>query len=88
MSEALKSLGYTVASASLEYLPKSLVSLNGESYESALKLMYALFDHSNVTEVYDNFTLAQETTELRQFDKFNNQLYLNVTASLAKHLVR
>ena len=63
VSEALKSLGYTVASASLEYLPKSLVTLNRESYESALKLVDALSDHSSVTEVYDNFLLAQETTK-------------------------
>ena len=64
VSEALKSLGYTVASASLEYLPRSLVSLNRESYENALKVVDALSEHSNVTEVYDNFMLAQETTEL------------------------
>ena len=57
VSKALQSHGYTVTSANLEYLPKSLVSLNKESYENALKLVYALCEHSNVTEVYDNFTL-------------------------------
>ena len=57
VSRALESLGYTVASANLEYLPKSLVSLGREAYENALKLVCALSEHSNVTEVYDNFTL-------------------------------
>ena len=60
VSKALQSLGYTVATANLEYLPKSFVSLNKESYESALKLLYALSEHSNVTEVYDNITLESD----------------------------
>ena len=60
VSKALQSLGYTIAAASLEYLPKSVVTLTHESYEKALKLVYALSEHSDVSEVYDNFTLKTE----------------------------
>lgn len=55
--KALKSLGYTVAGASLEYVPKSLIHLTQESYDSAVKLVCTLSEHSDVTEVYDNFAL-------------------------------
>ena len=57
VSKALKSLGYAVAGASLEYIPKSLVYLSQESYDSAVKLVCNLSEHSDVTEVYDNFAL-------------------------------
>ena len=57
VSKALKSLGYAVAGASLEYIPKSLVYLSQESYDSAVKLVCTLSEHSDVTEVYDNFAL-------------------------------
>lgn len=62
VSTALTSRGYTIALASLEYLPKSQVSLDQESYEKALKLVCALSEHSNVTDVYDNFTLVSSET--------------------------
>ena len=57
VSKSLKSLGYAVAGASLEYIPKSLIHLSQESYDSAIKLVCALSEHSDVTEVYDNFVL-------------------------------
>lgn len=57
VSKALKSLGYAVAGASLEYIPKSLIHLSQGSYDSAVKLVCALSEHSDVTEVYDNFAL-------------------------------
>ena len=57
VSKALKSLGYAVAGANLEYIPKSFIYLSQESYDSALKLVCTLSEHSDVTEVYDNFAL-------------------------------
>ncbi len=57
VSKALKSLGYVVAGASLEYVPKSFVHLSQGSYDSAVRLVCALSEHSDVTEVYDNFAL-------------------------------
>ena len=57
VSKALKSLGYAVAGTSLEYIPKSLVYLSQESYDSAVKLVCTLSEHSDVTDVYDNFAL-------------------------------
>ena len=57
VSKAVKSLGYAVAGASLEYIPKSLIHLSQESYDSAVRLVCALSDHSDITEVYDNFVL-------------------------------
>jgi transcriptional/translational regulatory protein YebC/TACO1 len=57
VSKALKSLGYVVAGASLEYVPKLLVHLSQGSYDSAVRLVCALSEHSDVTEVYDNFAL-------------------------------
>ena len=64
VSKALQAHGYTVTAANLEYLPKTLVYLKRESYEKALNLVHILSEHSDVTEVYDNFTLeSSETTK-------------------------
>ena len=62
VSKSLQSRGYTIALASLEYLPKSLVHLDQDSYEKAMKLVCALSEHNNVTDVYDNFTLVSTET--------------------------
>lgn len=62
VSTALQSHGYNIALANLEYLPKSLVYLDQDSYEKALKLVCALSEHNNVTDVYDNFTLVSSET--------------------------
>ena len=69
VSKALKSLGYTVAGGSLEYIPKSLVHLSQESYDSAVKLVCTLSEHSDVTEVYDNFALQ---SSLGKWDILHN----------------
>ena len=63
VSGSLKSLGYTITGASLEYVPKSLVYLPQESYESAVNLVCVLSEHSDVTEVYDNFALRPSATQ-------------------------
>ncbi len=57
--EAVQERGLTVSSATLEYLPKNLVSLTPESCESAERFVEVLSRHSDVVEVYSNFVLEE-----------------------------
>ena len=57
VSKAVKSKGLSLASASLEYLPTSYVSLEKGPYEKAVHLVELLNEHDDVVEVYDNFVV-------------------------------
>lgn len=54
VTDALKSAGLSVASSTLEYLPKSTVALNDVAYHKALSLIDLIKDHQDVIRVYDN----------------------------------
>ena len=50
--------GLEILSASVVYLPRSTVSLTGEQYEKAEKMIELLGDQSDVVAVYSNHELA------------------------------
>ena len=54
---AVREKGLAVSSASLDYLPKSVVSLTGEQFEKAEKLVELLSEQNDVVSVYSNHTL-------------------------------
>lgn len=53
--EAVKKKGLTVSSATLEYLPKTLVGLSPQACEKAEKLLEVLSQNNDVVEVHSNF---------------------------------
>ena len=57
VSDAVKEKGFSVSSETLEYIPKSYVSLDHQAYDKATKLVDLLSSHADVMEVYDNFSL-------------------------------
>lgn len=60
VSDIIKAQSFTVASATLEYLPKTVVELNQKKYERALRVIGLLSEEDGVMEVYDNFVLKKE----------------------------
>ena len=60
VSDAIKAHSFTVASATLEYLPKTVIELNQKKYERALRVVGLLSEEDGVMEVYDNFVLKKE----------------------------
>lgn len=60
VSDAVKEKGFSVSSATLEYIPKSCIPLDRGAYDKATKLVDLLCSHADVIEVYDNFSLQNE----------------------------
>ncbi len=58
--DRLKEKGVKIEVAEITMLPKSYVSLEGETAEKMLKLMEVLEDHDDVQNVYANFDLPDE----------------------------
>lgn len=52
--------GITIASAELTMIPQTMVAVDGEVAEKALKLLDALEDHDDVQNVYTNADLPDE----------------------------
>ena len=63
VSKAIKGKSFTVVSASLEYIPKSLVKLSVDMFDKAEDLMKLLGEQDDVLEVHDNFTLDEQGEE-------------------------
>lgn len=57
VSEAVTERGLSVSSATLEYIPRSYVSLDEVLYNKAVRLVDLLMEIPDVMEVYDNFIL-------------------------------
>ena len=57
VSEAVTERGLSVSSATLEYIPRSYVSLEEVLYNKAVRLVDLLMEIPDVMEVYDNFVL-------------------------------
>lgn len=57
VSDAIREQSFSISSASLEYVPKTLVELEKEKYDKAVRLLELLSVQDDVIEVYDNFTL-------------------------------
>lgn len=60
VSDAVREKGFSVSSATLEYIPTLLVSLSHEPYQKASKLLDLLSDHNDVMEVYANYVLESQ----------------------------
>ena len=56
--DAIEGKGITISSATLEYLPTSVVTLDGVQYARAVKLYDLMSDHNDVTDVYVNFVCS------------------------------
>lgn len=56
---ALIEKGIEVESASLQYVPQSLMKIDGKENETALKLLEVLEDHDDVQNVYTNADLTE-----------------------------
>lgn len=56
----LHSQGVVIESAELSMLPQTLISVEGEAAEKALKLLNALEDQDDVQNVYTNADIAEE----------------------------
>lgn len=59
--EALEAQNITVQSAEVEMIPKNLQEVEGKEAERVLKLMEALEDNEDITKVYSNFDIDEET---------------------------
>ena len=57
VSDAIKARSFSISSASLEYIPKTVVLLSQRDYNRALKVTNLLSDLDEVVEVFDNFAL-------------------------------
>ena len=57
LSDAIEERSFSISSASVEYLPKTLVQLDERSYEKAVRLTHLLSELEEVVEIYDNFAL-------------------------------
>ena len=60
VSDAIKTQPFTISSASLEYIPKTFIELDGREYKRALRTVSLLSEQDDVVEVYDNFVLKKE----------------------------
>ena len=60
VSNAIKNHSFTISSASLEYIPVTLVSLSQQKYDRAVRLVELLSEQDEVMEVYDNFILEEQ----------------------------
>ncbi|NOX20266.1 MAG: YebC/PmpR family DNA-binding transcriptional regulator [Nitrospirae bacterium] len=60
VKEALQKEGVQIAMAEITMIPKSHVSVEGETADKMLKLMEVLEDHDDVQNVYANFDMPEE----------------------------
>lgn len=61
VKEALEKSGARVESAEVTMIPKMTVRLEGDDAVKMLKLLDALEDHDDVSRVYANFDISEET---------------------------
>ena len=60
VKEALQNNGVQISMAEITMIPKSYVSIEGETADKMLKLMEVLEDHDDVQNVYANFDMPEE----------------------------
>ncbi len=60
VKQALEASGFSPASADIQMLPQTTVSIAGKDAESMLKLYEFLDDHEDVKQVYANFDIPEE----------------------------
>jgi len=57
--EQLEAQGYTIDSAQVEKIPKTLQKVQGSTAEQVLSLLEALADHDDVKNVFANVDLEE-----------------------------
>ena len=61
--EAVEAKGLKIESAKVEFVPKSTIKVEDKDAERVLKLISALEDHDDVSEVYANYDISPELME-------------------------
>jgi len=61
--EGVKAKGVKIVRSTVTFLPKTYVSVSGETAAKVLKLLEALEDHDDVQEVYANFDIDSSELE-------------------------
>jgi YebC/PmpR family DNA-binding regulatory protein len=59
--DALESRGFTATEAEIAMIPQSTVAVEGKEAEQLLRLAEALEEHDDVSKVFSNFDIDQET---------------------------
>ena len=59
--DALESRGFTVVDADVAMIPQSTVMVEGKEAEQLLRLTDGLEEHDDVSKVFSNFDIDQET---------------------------
>jgi YebC/PmpR family DNA-binding regulatory protein len=59
--DALESNGFTVADAEVAMIPQNTVTVEGKEAEQLIRLADALEEHDDVSKVFSNFDIDQET---------------------------
>ena len=60
VTQAVESLGLTVLSSRINYVPNNTIGLNEMEYDKAIGTVGDLSNHENVLEIYHNFYLSNE----------------------------
>lgn len=60
--QAAESLGLTILSSRINYVPNTTIGLNEMEYDKAVGVVEDLSNHENVLEIYDNFYLNNDNT--------------------------
>ena len=60
VTQAAESLGLTILSSKVNYVPNITISLNQKEYDKALDVIEDLSNHESVLEIYDNFYLSSD----------------------------
>ena len=60
VKEALESAGFHAASAEIQMLPQTTVTVTGKDVQVVLKLFEALDDHEDIRDVYGNFDISEQ----------------------------
>lgn len=63
---SLEDAGFTIASAELQRLPATEVTVDAETAAANLKLMYRFEDHDDVTNVFTNMSMSEEVMALAE----------------------
>lgn len=61
VKETLEAKSIPIESAEIEMVPKNLQKIEGKDAEKTLKLMEALEDHDDISQVYSNFDIDEGT---------------------------
>ncbi len=61
VKEALEAKQIPIDSAEIEMVPKNLQKVEGKDAEKTLKLMDALEDHDDISQVYSNFDIDEDS---------------------------